>query len=141
MELIKELAAKFANNNLARETVDKQLVLLRQEGRKDGELAEAIKAEAHAAGKGWPTVIEDERTNTTTVPATFEGILAFLCSWDSKLLDEELLAVRALTTQMVPLGLKYQKIERQRRAKIKEEWDHIKEEHPEAWDKMQGYKV
>jgi hypothetical protein len=115
--------------------------ILRDEGREELALYHAVGEEAKRHGKGWPTVLEDNATHTTTVPQSYEGLLAFVCSWDSLLLDEELEGLKAVVDRLVPMGLKYQEPERQRRKARERMIEEIKTNQPERWDRMQGWKV
>jgi hypothetical protein len=114
---------------------------LRMNGRPVGELSKQVGSEIMEAGRPWPRVLEDEATGTTTVPATFEGLLAIVASWDSLLLDEELQVLRNLTGSMVPAGLIQQEKARKRRAAQLAEEAHMREHHPEEWERGQGWMV
>lgn len=114
---------------------------LRMTGRPVGVLSQAVGEEVRGAGRPWPRVLQDELTETSTVPATFEGLLALVSSWDSLLLDEELQILRDLTEVMLPAGLMTQDKMRQQRAAEKAGEEHLREHHPDEWDKYQGWRV
>lgn len=114
---------------------------LRMEGRPTGQLYREVGQEVHSAGHAWPRVLEDEATGTTTVPATFEGLLAIISSWDSLLLDEELVVLRNLTEKMLPMGLMKQEAVRRHRARVAEAEQHMREHHPDEWRESQGWMV
>lgn len=114
---------------------------LRMHGRPHGELAKRVGEEVMAAGHAWPKVLEDERLGTTTVPATFEGLLAMVASWDSILLDEELQVLRNLTNEMMPAGTIAQDNIRRRRAQELAEQAHMREHHADERDAGQGWRV
>lgn len=141
MDLIRkyrELKAQYETNLRTRRLAEG---FLRDDERKQGELLAAVAQEAHRSGHGFPVVIEDPKTGTTTVPQTYEGLLAFICSWDALLLDEEMLGFKAVVNRMVPLKQEWQPRERERRRREKEHYDFIKSHDPETWDRMQGWKA
>jgi hypothetical protein len=114
---------------------------LRMNGRSVGEFSKQVGKEVMESGAAWPRVLEDEATGTSTVPATFEGLLAIVASWDSLLLDEELQVLRNVTAAMVPAGLIQQDKTRRRRAEQKAHEAHMREHHPEEWTRSQGWMV
>lgn len=115
--------------------------LFRDETREDGALGRAVGAEVLRNGKAWPIVLEDFKTKTTTVPQTYEGLLAFLCSFDGLLLDEELIGMRALVSRMVPMKAEWQPALRAARKQEDEAMRHMREEHPDEYDRVQGWRV
>lgn len=121
--------------------IEAMAMKLRMEGRKRGQLSHDVGEEVKANGKPWPAVIEDFNLGTSTVPATYEGLLAMVTSWDSLLLDEELQAFRNVVDAMLPMGLMKQEAVRRLRAQQEAEWDHMREHHPDEWNQSQGWMV
>lgn len=115
--------------------------VVRLHGRQGPSLSEMLMQEAHENDKAWPIVLLDEDTGTITVPTTYEGLLAFVARWDSLLLDEELVGLRNLVMNMLPMGVIDQSKVRRARKEQDEEWEHMKEHHPEAFDRMLGGKA
>lgn len=111
---------------------------LRMFGRPVGALTEHLRKQTLDADEPWPTVIRDEELGTLTVPSTYMGLMAAMATWDSLLLDEELVSVRNLAMNMMPMGVTYQTVRRKEMAEEKAEWDHMKEHHPDDFDHAQG---
>lgn len=110
-------------------------------GRPTGQFFNYIRQQLLNNGRTAPMVLADEKLGTMMVPAEFEGLMALMSSFDSLLLPEELHAVREAANMMVPMGLNQQTEERARREQVEAEHAHVREEHPEQWQQMQGWRV
>lgn len=118
--------------------VAEQFKITRLHGRQGPSLTELLTQEALRSGQAWPVVIGDEGTGTLTVPTTFEGLMALVARWDSLLLDEELKSLRNLVNNMVPMGVLSQTEVRKARFEAQQEWEHMKEHHPDVFERAQG---
>jgi len=121
--------------------LEAQAMDLRLHGRAAGQLYALVGQEVNEQGQGWPRVLENEKLGTLTVPATLEGLLALITTWDSKLLDEELVVVHNVVKVLMPMGLMDQRKVREERAVEKAEFEHMKEHHPEDYERAQGWRV
>ena len=114
-----------------RQKIAEQAQQLRVHGRPHGTLQKQVGEEVVEAGRPWPKVIEHQNTDTLEVPATFEGMLALLTTWDSHLLNGELQVLNNVVHAMVPAGIKEQEYRSkmiQREALVEE---HQREHHSE----------
>jgi len=118
--------------------LEAEVVEVRMNGRPQGAYLDTIRRQLLEAGRMAPVVIEDRKTETTTVPASFEGLVAHIASWDSLLLDEELRSVVNVVHNMVPMGLDLQPEVRRQREEIKANLEHMKDAHPETYAEQMG---
>lgn len=114
---------------------------LRMHGRPEGELYEKVGKQFRESGQGWPYTLLDEKLGTVTVPMTFQGLCALITKWDCELLDEEVVTLNKVVRMVMPMPLPAQNEERERRGAIKAEFDHMKAEHPQEFERMQGWRV